>query len=131
MKATPLRVGLAALILSVPLISGCLAAIGAGAALGVGAVAYANGSLESMQDVSLARCWTATQLAMGDLEYTIVSERKDALEAELVSRQADDKKVTVHLKKMNEKTVKLTVRVGTFGDEAKSRLILERIRAHF
>jgi len=131
MKRIPLPVALAALVLFVPLLSGCLAAIGAGAALGVGAIEYANGKLESMQDISLARGWTATQLAMGDLQYTIVSERKDALEAELVAREASDKKVSVHLKKMNDKTVKFTLRVGTFGDETKSRQILEKIQSHF
>ncbi len=131
MRLASIRAGLCACLVAV-LLSGCaVALIGGGAALAVGAVAYKNGQLDAMDDVLYGNAWTAAQKAMTDLEYTTVSEKKDALQGEIVAQTGDGTKVHVVLKKMNDKTTKISIRYGTFGDEIKSRLILEKIRARY
>ncbi len=112
------------------LTTGCiLVAAGAGAAAGVGTYAYVSGELKTTLDAPLDRTWAATQAAMKDLNYPITSEQKDALEARLIARTAADKKVTVKLVKVTNNTTEVRVRVGTFGDESLSQLILEKIKA--
>lgn len=129
MQRRSLRAVLGACVVAVVL-SGCAAAlIGGGAVAGVGVVAFRNGALQTMEDVEYGKAWQAAKTAMGDLEYTILSEKKDALEGKLVAQTGDGTKVKVDVRKMNEKTVKFTIRVGTFGDEVKSRLILKAIEA--
>ena len=116
---------------SLALTTGCiLVAAGAGAAAGVGTYAYVRGELESTLDAPLDRTWRATQTAMKDLKFAVTKEQKDALQAELTARTAADKKVLVKLLKLTNNTTEVRVRVGTFGDESLSRLILEKIKAN-
>lgn len=113
------------------LTTGCiLVAAGAGAAAGVGTFAYVRGELKSTLDASLDRTWRATQTAMKDLKFAVTKEQKDALQAELTGRTAADKKVLVKLVKLTNNATEVRIRVGTFGDESLSKLILEKIKAN-
>jgi hypothetical protein len=108
---------------------GCLlAAVGAGAAAGIGVYAYTQGKLENSEEVTLDRGWDATQRAMDDLQFTVVSRKKDATMAELIAETADGKKVTVNLKPDGERITRFSIRVGTFGDESVSRMIMDKIK---
>lgn len=110
--------------------SGCAAVlIGAGAAAGVGGYAYVKGELKSVQNTSLDRAWFATQDALKELGYGITEQKKDALKAKFVARTAEDKKIEIELKSQGENSTELRIRVGTFGDEAISRQILDKIKA--
>jgi hypothetical protein len=104
--------------------------IGAAAGVGVGAgtVAYVGGELKSTEEVSLDRAWGATQTAMGDLGFAITERRKDVFNAELNARGVEVKKIRIALKKISDNSTEFKIRVGVFGDEAKSRQILETIK---
>jgi len=109
---------------------GCVAAlIGGGAVAGAGMVAYAKGELRSTETVSLDQAWSATQAAMADLDFTIISRRLNAISATLVARGAGGRRVTVGVQRQVGDLTQIYVRVGVFGDEALSRLILEKINA--
>ena len=129
MKSTPflLRfVALVAFALAAVFQSGCVvAAVGAGA----GAVAYIRGELEATLDSSLNVAVKATNRAIGQLEFAKVSEKKDALSANLIARTAQDKKIEIDLIKVGDQVTKVKIRVGVFGDEAVSMAILEKIKA--
>ena len=110
--------------------SGCaLFLIGAGVAVGAGTVAYVNGELKAADEVSLNRGWSATQRAMEDLEFRVISLQKDALAGKLVARRADDTKITIRLTKQSDAVTEFRIRVGTFGDEDLSRLIYQKIKS--
>ena len=104
--------------------------IGAAAGVGVGAgtVAYVGGELKSTEKVSLDRAWGATQTAMGDLGFAITDRHKDVFNAELNARGVEVKKIRIALKKISDNSTELKIRVGVFGDEAKSRQILQTIK---
>lgn len=105
--------------------SGCVvAAVGAGA----GAVAYIRGELEATLDRSLNDSVKASDRAIKQLEFAKVSEKKDALTANLVARTAQDKKIEIDLAKVGDTVTKVKIRVGVFGDEAVSMAILEKIK---
>ena len=104
--------------------------IGAAAGVGVGAgtVAYVGGELKATEDVSLDRAWGATQTAMGDLGFAITERHKDVFNAELNARGVKVKKIRIALKKVSDNSTEFKIRVGVFGDEAKSRQILQAIK---
>ena len=111
--------------------NGCaLFVVGGAAAAGAGGYAYANGVAKSTESAPLNKVWSASLSAMKDLEFPVTSQKKDALEAELVARNASDKKITVSLKKLSDTTTEVRIRVGTFGDESLSRVILDKIKKH-
>ena len=113
------------------LTAGCVAvAVGAAVgAAGVAGYAYVKGELKGTEAASLDRTWAAAQAALKDLQYSVVSQRKDAQQAELDARTAKDTKVTVQLKGLSDTTTEVRIRVGTFGDKTLSMNILEKIKA--
>lgn len=109
--------------------SGCVAfLIGGGA--GAGTVAYLKGELKSVVEASLEKTYQASREALEDLEFPVTSGQKDAFSAELTARGGNDKKIEINLKKISEKITEIKIRIGIFGDESLSQLILERIMKH-
>ena len=113
--------------------AGCAAIVvgGAVAAAGVGTYAYVNGEMKGTEAVSMDQAWSASQAAMKDLEFPILNKAKDALEAELTARTATDKRVVIKLKRVTDTATEIRIRVGTWGDEAMSQKILDKIKSHF
>ncbi|MEX2218954.1 MAG: DUF3568 family protein [Phycisphaerales bacterium] len=106
---------------------GCLA-LAAGAAAGVGTYAYVKGEASNTFEASLDRTHAAAVRAMEDLGFPLESDSRDALEARVAARQADNTRVTINLQSLGENLTEVKVRVGTFGDESESRLIMDKIR---
>lgn len=116
------------LITATGLLQGCmLAVVGVGAA---GTIAYIRGDLEAVEPESLDAVYEATLAAVKELELTVTEKPKDALEARIVVHDSQDRKITIKLKNTAENTTKLSIRVGTFGSETRSRLIYQKIREH-
>lgn len=67
---------------------------------------------------------------MKDLQFPIIKQSKDAVQGQFTARNATDTKIEINLKKVSKHTTEIRIRVGTFGDESLSRLILEKIRSH-
>jgi len=108
--------------------SGCIVlAAGVGAA---GTMAYAKGDLEAEEHQNIDQVYTAARKAAEDLGLHVIRGEggRDALSATLVARDAGDKRVTVKLKTVAQDVTKLSIRVGTFGDDTKQRLIYNSIR---
>lgn len=123
----------AALLLALPVSaalvqSGCVAVVAAGAA--GGGVAWYNGKLEVDVEGSIDEVYRASQKALTQLEFAKISENKSAVDAQLVSRTALDKKVEITLARGTGKSTKVAIRIGVFGDEPLSMTILEKIKAN-
>lgn len=129
-NATWLRLGLAVAVALVGLSqTGCVLLVAGGAAAaGAGTYAYVQGELKATESAPLDRVWAATQAAVTELELPITSRHKDALGARLLARTSSDKKVEINLKKVTDTTTEIRIRVGTWGDETLSRLILDKIK---
>ena len=97
-------------------------------AVGAAGYAYAKGELKSTEPAPLDRTWDATVAAVKELQFPIVEQSKDALEARMVAKNAEDKDIRIKLKKVADNSTELHVRVGAFGDEAVSHEILDRNR---
>lgn len=115
------------LLLLCPLlvVQGCVvAAIGAGA----GTVAYVRGDLEVVESENLNSVYKAAEKAIEELELAVSKKTKDAMSAEIIVRDSQDKKIKIKLSATAEGTTKLSIRVGLFGSETKSRLIYQQIK---
>ncbi len=121
------QIFLALLLVSpVVLVEGCVvAAVGGGAA---GTVAYIRGDLEAVEEKDIDAVYKATEKALEELGLVVSKKTKDALSAKIIARDAQDKKITIKLNATTEETTKLSIRIGTFGSETKSRLIYQKIR---
>lgn len=108
-------------------LTGCVAVVAAGAA-GTG-VAWYSGRLEANLDQNIEAVFAASQKALSQLEFANISNKKSSVEAQLVSRTALDKKVEITLQKVTDRSTKVMIRVGVFGDETLSMSILDKIKA--
>ena len=108
------------------LLQGCVvAAVGLAAG---GTIAYVRGDLESVESEKLDVVYEAAVKAMEKLDLATTKKSKDALSAVIIGRDAQDKKVTITLKAVADGATKLSIRVGVFGSETKSRLIYKEIQ---
>lgn len=111
------------------ILQGCmLLAVGAGAA---GSVAYVRGDLEAIEAKKLDTVYDAAKKALEQLELSISKDAKDAMSAEIIARDSQDKKITVKLAAATEDSTKLSIRFGVFGDETKSRMVYDQIKKNF
>lgn len=121
-RTTALALGLCSTVA----LTGCVAAA-AGAAAGAGAYAYAKGDLEATRDAPLDRAWDATLAAIDELAFPVHASSKDALQGRLKAERADGADITIKLDRLSPEVTRFRIRVGIFGDEATSRLIMEEI----
>lgn len=131
MTTSSLRVRvLAAVLTSLPLVwsAGCIAVAAAGA--GAGTVAYIRGELDASLSNNLDVVDGATNRAIEQLRFAKISESADAIARVITLRTAEDKKIEVKLTRTSDAVTRVRIRVGIFGDETLSRMLLEKIQAN-
>jgi hypothetical protein len=106
--------------------AGCVALV-AGAAVGAGTVVYIKGNLEETINASVNKTHFAALAALKEMGMPIWKDNHDQMSANMKSRFADGKHVWVDIEAITDSSCKLQIRVGTFGDEYRSRQILEAI----
>ena len=108
------------------LTSGC-ALLVLGGAGGAAGYAYVKGEYEKSYPYPIAQSLPAVRAAVQEAGLPAPIEAADALGAKLESRTAQGDKVTITLEPKGTAVTNVRVRVGVFGDEDASRLILSRI----
>lgn len=108
-------------------LGGCVV-VAAGAA-GAGTYAYVTGELSSVEQAKLDKCWSAVQSAVKDLQFTVKEQSKDALQARMVAQQADKTDIKISLERETDTLTKIRIRVGVFGDENTSRIVMDKIKS--
>jgi hypothetical protein len=113
------------------LTSGCfLFVVGAAAGAGAAGYAWVDGEVKTTEGFSMNQTWDASLAAMKDLEFTVTDKSKDALSGFLAAQSADNKTIKINLKYISKTSTEIRIRVGTFGDENLSRIILNKINSH-
>jgi hypothetical protein len=106
--------------------SGCIFLVAGAAA---GGVAYVKGDLNATVSYPVGKVEKATVKALkSDLKFISISESEDATSAVYSFRNAKDEKITVKLDMVDDNSTKICIRIGTFGDESLSNLILSKIQ---
>ena len=116
-----------ALLLVLTASSGCFV-VAAGAA-GAGAVAFELGELKATLGKPYDAVVSAADKAIEQLQFSKISEKRDAITTEIIARTAEDKKVHIKITREADAVTKVKIRIGTFGKEEESRAILDRINA--
>lgn len=98
-------------------------------ALQTGTEAFIRGELESTVAHPMQEVFRATQAALLELEFPIRRADIGDANAYVVSAEAQGRKINVSLELKSPLVTKLNIRVGVFGDQTVSRLILAAIQA--
>ena len=113
------------------LTNGCfLFVVGAAAGAGAAGYAYVNGEEKTTVAFSMNQTWDASLAAMKDLQFPVTNQAKDALQGNLDARNASNTNISIKLKYIFNTSTEIRIRVGTFGDESLSRIILNKINSH-
>lgn len=110
-----------------------LAAPGCGALLLVGgagtsAIAFATGELRATEEASLAALDEACRVAVETLGYSEIESSRDDEKARWQAVTAGGEPVDIHLHAKRPDQTEVRIRIGVFGHEGRSRLVLEQIR---
>ena len=112
-------------------LTGCIVAVAAvGAGIGIGAYSYSEGELTDEVPASPQKVVTAANAAFHDLQMTVISSESSVADGKVVAVTATEKKVKVEIKARSTAISKVSIRVGTWGDEALSVRIMDSIKAH-
>lgn len=117
---------LSATLLLVLTTSGCGTLLLLGGA-GGSAIAFATGELTSQEKTPLVELDAACGVALEDLGYSQISVERDAERVRWRATTAGGEPVDIHLRAKGPKRTEVRIRVGVFGDETHSRLVLEQI----
>src|SRR4051812_21083408 len=120
------------ILFSIPLIilalsqSGCLLAA---AAAGTGAgVAYVKGKSTDVVESDPRSVAQATVAAMKTMDILVISQEASDVEATIDGHTPKDAKIHVTVKRETDRTSKIFIRAGMFGDEVMQARLLEEIR---
>jgi len=110
--------------------TGCAAALLAGGvAAGAGTVLYVKGDLQTTIERPYDDVWDASLEGIRALGLRPSRRDKGAEKGVIKTRRLDGKSVTILVYPQTRRTTKLSIRVGTFGDEESSLEILKAIEA--
>ncbi|HUG11846.1 MAG TPA: DUF3568 family protein [Opitutaceae bacterium] len=124
MKTNMLR--LAAFLLIAPLTvvtTGCVATKTAAR----DTVSWIRGALEVNLDSSVEDAGRAATTAVKNLKFMNVVSRVDVVSGEINAETAQGTDIDILIDKISERITRVSIRVGAFGDEAVSRLILDEM----
>jgi hypothetical protein len=99
----------------------------AAAAVGAGAYYYVKGDLKRNYEAPMDETWEATIKSVEELKLTVESQKHDGLSGVITGKTADEKGFEINLKRLGENLTEVGVRIGTFGDRAKSEAIHDKI----
>jgi hypothetical protein len=115
----------------------CLAVLGSGCALfvvgaaaGAGGYVYTSGELKSTEATTYEKAFSAAELGLKERGYTVTNTETGRDKTHLIARGPGDEKVTVMVRKVSGTAAEIGVRVGTFGDQARSTRIMDQIKTH-
>jgi hypothetical protein len=100
---------------------------GAVAAAGAGTYFYVKGDLKRNYEAPMDKTWQAAVQAVEELKLTTESAEHDAFAGVIKGKMADGKGVTINVKRLGENSTEVGVRIGTFGDRARSEAIHDKI----
>lgn len=105
---------------------GCVPLI-IGAAAGAGSMIYIKGSLVRNVDHTVARVNKASVAALKDLGLFVMSDELNKRSSVIKAEYEDGKSVSVFIDALTERSSKITIRIGVFGDQDRSQGILNVI----
>ena len=107
-------------------LSGCGALLLVGGA-GTSAIAFATGELQSTEAHSLDTLDGACALALDEMAYSEIDVVREADRIRWRAKTSGGDPVDLRLQAKGPQATDLRIRIGVFGNESRSRLLLEQI----
>jgi hypothetical protein len=107
---------LAGAVSALALASGCMTAVG--------------GAYSSSLPAGLEKTVKAANAAVTQSAYVKVNEDKQLTTDDIVTRDSSDKRIEILLEAAGDGVTKVSIRVGTFGDQDLSIAIFNKIKAN-
>ena len=111
-------------------LTGCTRYVVAGAAIGgaaYGTYKYVRGDLTGNYSAPVDEVWDATRAALTEIGVQPKEQSHDAFGGEIKAELYDGKSLKVKLVRLGDNLTEVGVRVGTFGDQARSELVHSEI----
>lgn len=89
---------------------------------------YSTGKLYAVTKGDITSVYEATLAALKKLEIEVTDKAKDVFYAKVVATGADGKRITIRIKPGVGDLANFNIKVGSFGDEHRSRVIYEQIQ---
>ena len=102
---------------------------GAAAAAGAGTYYYIKGDLKRSYEAPMDKTWQASLESVKELKLVTESSEHDAFNGVIKGKMADGKSYTITLKRLGDNMTEVGVRIGTFGDRARSEAIHDKIHS--
>jgi hypothetical protein len=93
-----------------------------------GKVEYSWGVLNATESASIEKVYDASLKAVEELKLPIIQKGVDLMSGKIITRDVEDKKIIITLTAATGGMTKISIKVGTLGDEEKSKLIYEQIK---
>jgi hypothetical protein len=101
----------------------------AAGAVGGATVAYAMGDLEGEVEATPQKVVKRAKAVLDEMEVHVDLVDSTSLDGRVRGKTALDKTIEITVKRLDDLRSKVSIRVGTFGDEAQSRQIFDKIKA--
>lgn len=75
---------------------------------------YSFGKFSTEESIGIDPLYEAAEKALTDLELNISQKTKDRLNATIVARDAEDKKITIELLSVTKDVTKMSIHAGSF-----------------
>jgi len=122
-----LKILLFTLILS--LSSGCVV-VGAGAASALGGTYYISGEIKASYDVSIQHLYDVSLYFFQKEGIKTMSVTNTTEDADIVGELEDGKSIKIHIYYNKKEQASIGLRIGTLGDEKRSREMLRKIERY-
>jgi hypothetical protein len=112
------------------LTSGCapLVLFGAGTAAGIAGFKYFDGTMYVSYQAPYMDTWDATDRALREMGYGIRSSGHGMTSGKIVATDPETRTVHITVEYKSSKETEVGIKVGLFGDEKASAVIVEQIR---
>lgn len=114
------------LLIVIALLQSCVGLVVAGSAAGSTFV-YLNGELETQEDASLDKIYSAAVRASDKMNFSIQEKSKDGLTGRIYAKGAQDKDIYINMKSLDDNQTEIRIRIGILGDEVMSKRIHKEI----
>ncbi len=123
-------------IASLPLIQGCALLVAGGVAAGAayGTVKYAKNTLQTTEEVTLDKAWSAANGTLKELQMPITTSNKDGASGKLKATNAKNQPVIIELARKSDHLTEIEITVGTFDsteNRTESQQILDKMKSRF
>ena len=123
----PIQIALTVLALAaVPALGGCESMR---SKPGPDGTAFSLCTLDGLLNASPQKVIQASENVMKEQEFHIASSDATGVDGKIVAHTALDKEIAITVKRESDTSSKISIRVGSFGDQAMSRDLYEKIKA--